>query len=79
MFKRNFFYFGYTLYLLSCHCISLRIVLHLGKNNPRHWYILGADQLESSSAEKDLGAPADKLTVSQQFLAKKGQQYPGLH
>ncbi|XP_071657675.1 transcription factor RFX3-like [Patagioenas fasciata] len=30
-------------------------VLYLGKNNPMHQYRLGADQLESSFAEKDLG------------------------
>ncbi|PKU38295.1 rna-directed dna polymerase from mobile element jockey-like [Limosa lapponica baueri] len=42
-------------------------VLHLGRNKPRHRYAPGADQLESSSAEKDLGVLVDnKLTTSQQ-------------
>ncbi|KAK4810448.1 hypothetical protein QYF61_004228 [Mycteria americana] len=42
-------------------------VLHLGRNNPTHQYMLGADQLESSSAEKALGVLVDtKLTTSQQ-------------
>ncbi|GAB0176105.1 cAMP-dependent protein kinase inhibitor alpha [Grus japonensis] len=34
-------------------------VLQLGRNNPRHWYMLGADQLESSFAEKVLGVLVD--------------------
>ncbi|KAK4829403.1 hypothetical protein QYF61_003884 [Mycteria americana] len=32
-------------------------VLHLGKNNPMHQYMLGASQLESSLAEEGLGKP----------------------
>ncbi|KAK4811344.1 LOW QUALITY PROTEIN: hypothetical protein QYF61_027573, partial [Mycteria americana] len=48
--------------------------LHLGKNNPMHQYMLGADQLESSLAEKALGVLLlSKLTMSQQcaIVAKK--------
>ena len=39
-------------------------VLHLGKNSSRHQYMLGATQLESSLAEKDL--VGTKLNVSPQ-------------
>jgi len=39
--------------------------MHLGRNNPMHQYRLGADLLQSSSAERDLGVLVDnRLTMS---------------
>jgi len=49
-------------------------VLHLGRNNPMHQYRLGADLLDCSSVERDVGVLVDdKLTMSQQcvLVAKK--------
>ncbi|KAJ7399981.1 rna-directed dna polymerase from mobile element jockey-like [Pitangus sulphuratus] len=49
-------------------------VLRLGRNNPRQQYRLRADLLESSSAEKNLGALVDnKLSMNQQcvFVVRK--------
>ncbi|PKU47489.1 rna-directed dna polymerase from mobile element jockey-like [Limosa lapponica baueri] len=55
-------------------------VLHLGRNNHIHRYRLGADLLENSSEEKDLGVLVDyKLTMRQQYtlVAKKANGLPG--
>ncbi|PKU42529.1 reverse hypothetical protein [Limosa lapponica baueri] len=49
-------------------------VMHLGRNNPMHQYRLGADLLESTSEEKDLGVLVDdRMTMSKQcaLVAKK--------
>jgi len=49
-------------------------VLHLRRNNPMHQYRRGADLLEISSVERDLGVLVDdKLAMSQQsaLVAKK--------
>jgi len=49
-------------------------VLHVGRNNCTHQYRLGADLLEMSSLEKDLGVLVDnRLAMSQQcvLVAKK--------
>ena len=58
-------------------------VLHLGRNNPMHQYMLGADQLGSKSPEKVLwGALVNtQLNTSQQcaLVVKEGLKYPGLH
>ncbi|TRZ07880.1 hypothetical protein HGM15179_019228 [Zosterops borbonicus] len=44
-------------------------ILHLGRNNPRYQYKLGADLLESNSEEWALGILVDnKLSMSQQCV-----------
>jgi len=47
--------------------------------SPCHQYMLGAEHLESTFAEKDAEVPVDKLKMSQPWvLAKKKTNYPGL-
>ena len=50
-------------------------VLHLGRNNPMHQYRLGADLLESSSVERDLGVHEPAACP----VCQGEQWYPGVH
>ncbi|KAK4821756.1 hypothetical protein QYF61_000817 [Mycteria americana] len=55
-------------------------VLHLGRNNPMHQYMLGATQLQNSFAENDLGFLVDtKFNRSQQcaLVAEKANSILG--
>ncbi|KAK4806812.1 hypothetical protein QYF61_005608, partial [Mycteria americana] len=52
-------------------------VLHLGKNNPTHQYMLGATQLESSLAEKDLGSWWTSAIIPHPLLST-GEVTPGV-
>lgn len=55
-------------------------VLQLERNNCKHWYRLGADLLERSSAEEDLGVLVDnRLAMSQKcaLVAKKAKDILG--
>lgn len=46
--------------------MKLSNILHLGRNNTLHQYMLGAGHLENSFAGKDLRVLGNKMTVSQQ-------------
>ncbi|PKU29422.1 hypothetical protein llap_20274 [Limosa lapponica baueri] len=48
------------------------------RNNPLHQYRLGADLLESSSEEKDLGVLADKRTPMSQECALVAKKAHGI-
>jgi len=54
------------------------LVLHLGRNNPMHQYWLGADLLESSSVERDLGVLVDEKPAVCPGC-QESQWNPGVH
>jgi len=53
-------------------------VLHLGGNNPIHWYRLRADLLESSSVERDLGVLGDDMSTMRQQCALTAKKANGI-
>ena len=52
-------------------------VLHVGRNNPMHQYRLGADLLESSSAERDVGDLVDPWASSVPWLPRRPMAFWG--
>jgi len=60
--------------------VSKCIVFHLDRNNCMHQYRLGADLLERSPAEKDLGVLVDNRLIMSQpcaLVAKKANSILG--
>ncbi|PKU47420.1 hypothetical protein llap_2243 [Limosa lapponica baueri] len=53
-------------------------VLHLGRNNPKHQYRLGADLLENNSEEKELGVLVDNRTTTNQQCALVAMKANGI-
>jgi len=54
-------------------------VLHMGRNNYMHQYWLGADLLERSSAEKDLGVLENNKLAMSQHCALVAKEANGAH
>lgn len=89
MFGLGGFFFLFTNTIVNKSVINLPLVLmqgyllilayvHLGRDLPMHQ--AGADLLQSSSVEKDLGVLVDKeLSLSQQCPGRQGQLYPGVN
>ena len=57
-------------------------VLPVGRNNPRHQYMLEAERLEKHLCREGFGGSGGQQIVHESAMhlhGKKGQEHPGLH
>lgn len=80
-FGQNLFQFCEEYLICSCPCThnSKYALKHLGRNNPSQQHMLWTDQLNSSSAEKDVGVLVENWTwASNASLQQKSPASSGI-